>query len=100
MSETKSLFGRAAKFVQDKAKEGKDAYDKRQLIQSLTELHGLRHHYENVLAEYDFHLLDREQLPNRRRWPTWMLKPCVQSGAGAFSKFSAWPVPRKRSSLK
>lgn len=63
MSETKSLFGRAAKFVQDKAKEGKDAYDKRQLIQSLTELHGLRHHYENVLAEYDFHLLDREQLP-------------------------------------
>ncbi|HAE29147.1 MAG TPA: hypothetical protein DCG58_18455, partial [Hyphomonas adhaerens] len=63
MSETKSLFGRAAKFVQDKAKESKDAYDKRQLIQSLTELHGLRHHYENVLAEYDFHLLDREQLP-------------------------------------
>ena len=63
MSETKSLFGRAAKFVQDKAKEGRDALDKRALVRDLTELSTLRHHYENVLAEYDFHLLDREQLP-------------------------------------
>jgi len=63
MSETKSLFGRAAKFVQDKAKEGKDAYDKRQLVQSLTELHGLRHHFENIVNEFDFNLLDRDQLP-------------------------------------
>ncbi len=63
MSETKSLFGRAAKFVQDKAKEGRDALDKRALVRDLTELSALRHHYENVLAEYDFHLLDREQLP-------------------------------------
>ena len=86
MAEGKSLFGRAAKFVQDKAKEGKDALDKRALVRDLTELAGLRHHFENILAEYDFNLLDRDQLPEPARLADMDVETLREIGGGSLQQ--------------
>lgn len=64
MADDNSLFGRAAKFVQEKARDAQDALERRALVRDLSELSGYRHHYETLLPDYGLDLRDRDQLPD------------------------------------
>lgn len=89
MADDKSLFGRAAKFVQDKTRDAQDALERRALVRDLTDLCNFRHHYEMIKADYGLDLLDLGQLPEPDEIAELDLSSLRQIGQGKTTELLA-----------